>query len=286
VWSLEMGNWRLFVPWSLYLGHFYRYGTLATSMFKRKTTFEDILKNVNKREGHGLTARLDVLRKRQESHLKSLGVRPVNHGTSPVRDFSGQDHDLYREAFEALRKSNRPWATESEIKSILYGNKPLSRERSAEVVEILRRARVTEFKETDEATTGDVYSERLMNVITSQQKGQEREGMQSIIGKVAARDTRNITPSASFHETGDEEIRNDPVKIVRLETTVTDEERARNTAAAQKKSSPIVTGATEYYHQRYERPANTTPAPKPQQQDGQEGSSDVPLTRDLDDPDV
>lgn len=153
--------------------------------------FSDIFKQVYRKSGgHGLTSRLDALQDRRAERLQSIGVRPLsrNLGLKQQRGYGHEEH-IYHAAFEALKKSNKSWASESEVRAILYGDKELSHERSAEVIEVLRRAGVPGFKETDESTSGDVYSERMLKVINAQQKEKLRNSRQKTMDKQKQKDT-------------------------------------------------------------------------------------------------
>ncbi len=252
-------------------------------MAMKKITFNDILRVVNKSSGHGLSARLDSLRKRHDSRLKELGVRPLNRRPSGPREYSDRYDDIYHHAFEALKRSNRSWATEGEIKDILYGNKQLSRERSAEVVEIMRRAGVPGFKETDEVTPGDVYSERVLNVIKRQQTAGQGADMHAIIDKVSEHDARNIgMPPEKTNHTNDS-AGGSTMRPVRLESNYQREESTPN-SSTEKRFDP--------YEHHNETPRNKQQLSETNSKDSSPQSSpepeenDVPLTQDLDDPDL
>lgn len=159
-------------------------------MFIGKTRFSELARIVSRRSGHRLTSRIEQLRGDRLKRLEDIGVRPLSPTSELFSSIPREQRDLYAKAYEALKNSNSTWATEGEIHAILYGDKELSRARSAEVIEIMRRADVPGFKETDEVTSGDIYSERMLNVVRKQGKLKTKEEERKLIEKVTKRDIR------------------------------------------------------------------------------------------------
>jgi len=156
-----------------------------------KATFRDIARLVNRSKSHQLKSGTNRIRNVRLERLKKLGVRPLSGRLGLRSGNAVEDDEFYRQAFDALKKSGRSWATSGEIRSILGGDKKMTRSRSKDVIEIMRRAGVKGFKETDTLTSGDVYSERVLNVLDREESGKRRKARQDIIKGIMDKDERN-----------------------------------------------------------------------------------------------
>lgn len=177
-----------------------------------KTTFSEIAKIVNTRSGHRISRRTNVVQSRRAQRLKSLGVRSTSRKLTRYAKKTDDEEQIYKQAYRALKNSKKSWATEPEIRAILDGDKPLTHRRSAEVIEVLRQARVVGFKETDDVTSGDVYSERMITAMHKKQKAKAQRLRRERIQKLREDDERNVSQDKS----NSKDIGPSPIKSIHL----------------------------------------------------------------------
>lgn len=249
-----------------------------------KTKFSEIIGIVGRKGRHRIS-RLDVLDKRRAKKLEDLGVRPLSR-KNLITDYIRPEHrKIYEEAYLALKNSNKSWATESEIRSILYSDKDLSRIRGSEIIEIMRSSGVKGFKRTDELTSGEEYSERMLGVLNKKHKGDAKKARDKQIAKIMNKDKRSInvldidprsTPTPSRPDA--------PMKVEKIET------RGR-------KKTPIYTGHQAQYDMDEKKlepsvekfdPSefNKKQKPRPKsedEEDDEEKEKEIPFNYNLDD---
>jgi len=99
----------------------------------------------------------------------------------------------------------------------------MSHARSSEVIEILRKARVKGFRETDEVTSGTVYSERMMIALKKAQKAEARSARRATIKKVMDKDQRSISTMDIDPGAHKDTNRATGTKVVKIQSSPTSE---------------------------------------------------------------